>query len=114
MRVGIYARVSTLRQAQQQTIEQQLERLHQHVHTQGWELKAEHIFRDDGYSGTTLNRPCRTSGDSANAARALISASVFGFAIALPTLIVTFGVLGSLGSTDTTDAVPTALFSSPV
>ena len=57
MRVAIYARVSTLRQAQQQTIEQQLERLHQHVHTQGWELKAEHIFRDDGYSGTTLNRP---------------------------------------------------------
>src|ERR1700726_1213305 len=65
-------------------------------------------------SGTTLNRPCRTSGDSANAARALISASVRGFAIALPTLIVTFGVLGSLASTATTDAVPTALFSSPV
>ena len=65
-------------------------------------------------SGTTLNRPCRTSGDSANVARAFISASVFGFAIAFPTLIFTSGVLGSLASTETTDAVPTALFSSPV
>jgi len=65
-------------------------------------------------SGTTLNRPCLTSGDSEKAARALISANVFGFAIAFPTLIFTFGVLGSLASTDTTEAVPTALFSSPV
>src|SRR5258708_5485607 len=65
-------------------------------------------------SGTTLNRPCRTSGDFANAARALISDSVFGFAIAFPTLIFTCGFLGSLASTATTDAVPTALFSSPV
>lgn len=28
-----------------------------HAQEQGWELPKEHIFRDDGYSGTTLTRP---------------------------------------------------------
>lgn len=40
-----------------QTIEQQLERLQAHVQAQGWTLPDEHIFRDDGYSGATLQRP---------------------------------------------------------
>jgi site-specific DNA recombinase len=57
MKVAIYARVSTLRQQQSQTIEQQLERLQAHISTQGWELAVEHIFRDDGYSGAKLARP---------------------------------------------------------
>ncbi len=57
MRVAVYARVSTQRQAQDQTIEQQLERLRAQVQTQGWTLPSEHIFRDDGYSGANLNRP---------------------------------------------------------
>jgi site-specific DNA recombinase len=57
MRVAIYARVSTQRQAQDQTIEQQLERLHAYVQQQGWDLAEENIFRDDGYSGSGLNRP---------------------------------------------------------
>lgn len=57
MRVAIYARVSTQRQAQAQTIEQQLERLQVYVEEQGWELLEENIFRDDGYSGAGLNRP---------------------------------------------------------
>ena len=57
MRVAIYARVSTQRQAQAQTIEQQLERLQAYVQEQGWELRPEHIFRDDGYSGAKLSRP---------------------------------------------------------
>jgi site-specific DNA recombinase len=57
MRAAIYARVSTLRQAQAQTIDQQLSRLQTHVQQQGWSLDAAHIFRDDGYSGATLNRP---------------------------------------------------------
>ena len=57
MRVAIYARVSTQRQAQAQTIEQQLERLVAYVHQQGWELPEENIFRDDGFSGAALNRP---------------------------------------------------------
>lgn len=57
MKVALYARVSTLRQQQSQTIEQQLERLQNHIAEQGWELAAEHIFRDDGYSGAKLARP---------------------------------------------------------
>jgi site-specific DNA recombinase len=57
MRIAVYVRVSTQRQAQTQTIEQQLERLRAHIQSQGWELLEECIFRDDGYSGATLNRP---------------------------------------------------------
>lgn len=55
--VALYARVSTSNQNQAQTIDQQLERLHNHVREQGWQLQAAHIFRDDGRSGATLNRP---------------------------------------------------------
>ena len=57
MRVAIDARVSTTRQAQQQTIEQQRERLVAHVGEQGWSLREEHVFRDDGYRGSVLARP---------------------------------------------------------
>jgi site-specific DNA recombinase len=57
MRMGVYARVSTSRQAQAQTIEQQLERLRAAVGERGWVLDAEHVYRDDGYSGATLSRP---------------------------------------------------------
>ena len=57
MSLAIYVRVSTQRQAHAQTIEQQLDRLRAHVRNQGWELTLEHIFRDDGYSGASLNRP---------------------------------------------------------
>jgi len=38
MRIALYARVSTQRQTQTQTIEQQLDRLQHHVHTSGWPL----------------------------------------------------------------------------
>jgi site-specific DNA recombinase len=57
IQVAVYARVSTLNQAQAQTIEQQLQRLSHQVEAQGWQLTAEHIYRDDGYSGASLNRP---------------------------------------------------------
>ena len=57
MTVAAYVRVSTQRQAQAQTIEQQLERLRAHLRGQGLELTSESIFRDDGCSGATLNRP---------------------------------------------------------
>ena len=57
MSLAIYVRVSTQRQAHAQTIEQQLDRLQSHVRNQGWKLSAAHIFRDDGYSGASLNRP---------------------------------------------------------
>src|SRR6516165_1648588 len=57
MTSAIYVRVSTDRQALAQTIDQQIERLQAHLKGEGEELRAEYIFRDDGYSGATLNRP---------------------------------------------------------
>lgn len=57
MRVASYVRVSTLQQVQTQTIEQQLERLQQYTHQQEWKWHGEQVFRDDGYSGSTLTRP---------------------------------------------------------
>ena len=57
MRIGIYARVSTQRQAQANGLAQQLERLQAHALQQGWSVAAEDIFRDDGYSGASLKRP---------------------------------------------------------
>ena len=58
MEVALYARVSTTRQHQHQTIEQQLSRLRDDVTTHpDWSVADEHIYRDDGYSGAKLNRP---------------------------------------------------------
>ena len=50
MRVAIYARVSTPRQAQAQTIEQQLTRLRSYVEEQGWTLNDSHIYHEFGQS----------------------------------------------------------------
>jgi site-specific DNA recombinase len=57
MRIALYVRVSTQRQALQQTSEQQLERLRAWCTQQEWEVRDEWIFRDDGFSGATLQRP---------------------------------------------------------
>ena len=58
MEVALYMRVSTSRQPQHQTIEQQLRRLRDDVATRpDWSVADEHISRDDGYSGATLKRP---------------------------------------------------------
>jgi site-specific DNA recombinase len=57
MRAAVYARVSTPRQTQAQTIEQQLDRLRAAVAERGWELEDHHVYRDDGYSGASLGRP---------------------------------------------------------
>src|SRR6516225_10212488 len=57
MRAAVYARVSTTRQAQAQTIEQQLDRLRAEVAGRGWALEDQHVYRDDGYSGASLSRP---------------------------------------------------------
>ena len=58
MKIALYIRVSTNRQMQSQSIEQQLERLREAVAKQSeWELAEEHIYRDDGYTGAKLNRP---------------------------------------------------------
>jgi site-specific DNA recombinase len=57
MRVAVYARVSTTRQAQAQGIEQQLDRLRAAVAVRGWELEDQYVYRDDGYSGARIGRP---------------------------------------------------------
>ena len=44
MRTVVYVRVSTLRQAQAQTLEQQLDRLRADFRTRGLELASEDIF----------------------------------------------------------------------
>jgi site-specific DNA recombinase len=48
MRIALYARVSTSRQAQTQTIEQQLERLRAHVEGRGETVAERAVFRDAG------------------------------------------------------------------
>src|SRR5437588_5728762 len=57
LRVAIYARVSTLHQANAQTVDQQVERVLAVSAERGWSLSDAHIFRDDGRSGANLNRP---------------------------------------------------------
>jgi site-specific DNA recombinase len=59
-RIALYARVSSPRQTQTQTIEDQFERLRVHVAAHaadGWELANAHVFRDEAASGATLRRP---------------------------------------------------------
>ena len=56
-RVALYARVSTPNQTRAQTIEHQLQRLQAYAQECEWTLQDHHIFRDDGRSGASLNRP---------------------------------------------------------
>ena len=57
MRAAIYARVSTERQERQQTIDSQLASLRRWVEAEGHALAETHVFRDEGYSGSRLDRP---------------------------------------------------------
>ncbi len=57
MRAAIYARVSTPRQAKAQNINEQLERLKAHIEQKDLTLEKEHVYLDEGYSGSSLNRP---------------------------------------------------------
>jgi site-specific DNA recombinase len=57
MKVAVYVRVSTQRQALTQTIEQQIQILSEYSQAQQWPWQEEFIFRDDGYSGASLRRP---------------------------------------------------------
>src|ERR1700722_4034125 len=57
MRVGLYARVSSDRQAEDGTIASQLAALRQRIEADGGRVPSELEFVDDAYSGATLLRP---------------------------------------------------------
>jgi site-specific DNA recombinase len=58
MRTAFYVRVSTERQQQAQTIEQQVALLRTYVVDRPeWVIEEQHIFRDDGHTGAKLQRP---------------------------------------------------------
>jgi site-specific DNA recombinase len=54
---AIYARVSSTRQAREQTIQSQTAALLVHAEQQGLDVPPEWVFEDEGYSGATLVRP---------------------------------------------------------
>jgi len=57
LRVAIYARVSSQRQAKEHTISSQLDALNRHIAGDGLECDQELCFVDDGFSGSSLIRP---------------------------------------------------------
>jgi len=57
IQVALYARVSSERQVQANTIESQLEAIQARIASDGYTLLKEFQFIDDGYSGSTLMRP---------------------------------------------------------
>ena len=54
---AIYARVSSARQKEQETIASQTAALHTHAEQLGLEVPEQWVFCDDGYSGASLVRP---------------------------------------------------------
>ena len=61
MRAAIYARVSTERQGREQTVDSQVESLRRWADEQHHELSPEHIYVDEGYTGSRLDRPALDS-----------------------------------------------------
>src|SRR4051794_29461020 len=57
MKAAIYARVSTVRQGREQTIDSRLAALRRWATARGHELKDDHVYIDEGYSGARLDRP---------------------------------------------------------
>ncbi len=57
MRAAIYARVSTERQERQQTIDSQIDALRAWASANAHELTQEHVYTDEGYTGSRLDRP---------------------------------------------------------
>ena len=57
MRTAIYVRVSTVTHSQQHTIVEQVDRLRARLLSRGEAPGDEHLFRDEGRRGATLNRP---------------------------------------------------------
>ena len=75
MRVALYVRVSTQRQAQQQNVEQQVERLRAqvaaHLEEEGWEVQMNTSSVTTAPAAPTLRRPGLDRLQTAVASRAL-------------------------------------------
>ena len=54
---GIYARVSSERQREDHTIDSQIAALIKYAENEGYIVPEDWIFKDEGYSGSTLIRP---------------------------------------------------------
>lgn len=57
MKIALYARVSSEKQAQDKTINSQIEAIKNYIHENGGEVDPDLIFCDDGVSGASLIRP---------------------------------------------------------
>lgn len=57
MKAALYVRVSTALQEQEETIASQLAALQAYAQEKGLEVPQGWVFRDEGYSGSTLDRP---------------------------------------------------------
>lgn len=57
MIVGAYVRVSSMAQERDDTIQSQIAGIREYAGRQGLELREENIFKDEGFSGSTLIRP---------------------------------------------------------
>ena len=55
--IALYARVSSRKQAQEKTIEAQLEVLRAYIQEKGYTIEEDLIFIDEGVSGAALERP---------------------------------------------------------
>lgn len=56
MQAALYARVSSTRQKQHETIDSQIAALREHARGRGWQIPGEWVFTDDGWSGSSLVR----------------------------------------------------------
>ena len=54
---AIYARVSSVRQQQHETIASQIDALEHYATEHGYQVAPQHLYQDDGVSGKTLDRP---------------------------------------------------------
>ena len=54
---ALYARVSSARQKEEQTVASQIAALRTHAAEEALEVPADWVFEDEGYSGATLIRP---------------------------------------------------------
>lgn len=57
MVTALYGRVSSSKQREEKTIDSQIASLSKYAEEQGYQITPDHIFRDDGYSGSVLVRP---------------------------------------------------------